>query len=52
MTGHPSHHFSLSPHLRAIHEAEYPRFSDADTPPLQDDVNGNIRDIYKNLDRV
>jgi Xaa-Pro dipeptidase len=30
MTGQPSHHFSLPPHLRAIHEAEYPRFSDAE----------------------
>src|ERR1700753_3215211 len=30
MTGHPAADFSLPPRLRAIHEAEYPRFSDAE----------------------
>jgi len=38
--------------LARIQASGHPRFSDADTPPLQDDVNGNIRDIFKNLDRV
>jgi glyoxylase-like metal-dependent hydrolase (beta-lactamase superfamily II) len=38
--------------LTRIQAAGQPHFSDADTPPLQDDVNGNIRDIFKNLDRV
>jgi glyoxylase-like metal-dependent hydrolase (beta-lactamase superfamily II) len=38
--------------LARIQAGGHPRFSDADAPPLQDDVNGNIRDIYKNLDRV
>jgi glyoxylase-like metal-dependent hydrolase (beta-lactamase superfamily II) len=38
--------------LARIQAGGHPRFSDADTPPLQDDVNGNIRDIFKNLDRV
>ncbi len=31
--------------------ADNPYFSVADTHPLQEDVNGNIRDIVKNLDR-
>jgi Xaa-Pro dipeptidase len=30
MAGHPNHNFSLPPKLRAIHEADYPRFSDAE----------------------
>jgi cyclase len=38
--------------LARIQAGGHPRFGDADTPPLQDDVNGNIRDIFKNLDRV
>jgi cyclase len=38
--------------LTRIQAGGHPHFSDADTPPLQDDVNGNIRDIFKNLDRV
>jgi hypothetical protein len=38
--------------LARIQASGHPHFSDADTPPLQDDVNGNIRDIFKNLDRV
>jgi len=38
--------------LARIQASGHTRFSDADTPPLQDDVNGNIRDIFKNLDRV
>ena len=38
--------------LARIQASGQPRFSDAGTPPLQDDVNGNIRDIFKNLDRV
>jgi glyoxylase-like metal-dependent hydrolase (beta-lactamase superfamily II) len=37
--------------LARIQAGGHPHFSDADTPPLQDDVNGNIRDIFKNLDR-
>jgi len=38
--------------LSRIQAEGHPRFSDADISPLQDDVNGNIRDIFKNLDRV
>jgi glyoxylase-like metal-dependent hydrolase (beta-lactamase superfamily II) len=38
--------------LARIQAGGHPHFSDSDTPPLQDDVNGNIRDIFKNLDRV
>jgi glyoxylase-like metal-dependent hydrolase (beta-lactamase superfamily II) len=38
--------------LARIQAGGHPHFSDADTTPLQDDVNGNIRDIFKNLDRV
>ncbi len=38
--------------LARIQAGGHPRFDDADTTPLQDDVNGNIRDIFKNLDRV
>src|SRR5580704_18054293 len=30
MAGHPNHNFSLPPKLRAIHEADSPRFSDAE----------------------
>jgi cyclase len=38
--------------LARIQAGGHPHFSDADTAPLQDDVNGNIRDIFKNLDRA
>jgi cyclase len=38
--------------LARIQAAGHPHFSDTDTPPLQDDVNGNIRDIFKNLDKA
>lgn len=38
--------------LTRIQAGGHPHFTDTDTPPLQDDVNGNIRDIFKNLDRV
>jgi glyoxylase-like metal-dependent hydrolase (beta-lactamase superfamily II) len=38
--------------LARIQAAGHPHFIDADVPPLQDDVNGNIRDIFKNLDRA
>jgi glyoxylase-like metal-dependent hydrolase (beta-lactamase superfamily II) len=38
--------------LARIQAGGHPHFNDADTPPLQDDVDGNIRDIFKNLDRV
>ena len=38
--------------LTRIQAEGHPHFSDADNSPLQNDVNGNIRDIFKNLDRV
>ena len=38
--------------LTRIQSQGHPRFSPADDTPLQHDINGNIRDIYKNLDRV
>ena len=38
--------------LTRIQAEGHPHFSDADTSPLQNDVNGNIRDIFKNLDRA
>ena len=38
--------------LTRVQAGGHPRFSDADNSPLQNDVNGNIRDIFKNLDRV
>jgi glyoxylase-like metal-dependent hydrolase (beta-lactamase superfamily II) len=38
--------------LTRIQGEGHPRFSDADDSPLQNDVNGNIRDIVKNLDRA
>jgi glyoxylase-like metal-dependent hydrolase (beta-lactamase superfamily II) len=38
--------------LARIQAEGHPRFSAADDTPLQQDVNGNIRDIYKNLDRA
>jgi cyclase len=38
--------------LTRIQAEGHPRFSNADDSPLQHDVNGNIRDIVKNLDRV
>ncbi len=38
--------------LTRIQSQGHPRFSSADDTPLQQDINGNIRDIYKNLDRV
>ena len=37
--------------LTRIQAQGRPRFSAADDSPLQQDVNGNIRDIFKNLDR-
>ncbi len=37
--------------LVRIQSQGHPRFSSADDTPLQDDINGNIRDILKNLDR-
>lgn len=37
--------------LTRIQAEGHPHFSDADISPLQNDVNGNIRDIFKNLDR-
>ena len=37
--------------LTRIQAEGHPHFSDADDSPLQNDVNGNIRDIFKNLDR-
>jgi glyoxylase-like metal-dependent hydrolase (beta-lactamase superfamily II) len=38
--------------LTRIQAEGHPHLSDADNSPLQNDVNGNIRDIFKNLDRV
>ena len=38
--------------LTRIQAEGHPRFSNADDSPLQNDVNGNIRDIFKNLDRA
>jgi glyoxylase-like metal-dependent hydrolase (beta-lactamase superfamily II) len=38
--------------LKRIQAEGHPRFSNADDSPLQNDVNGNIRDIFKNLDRA
>ena len=38
--------------LTRIQAEGHSRFSEADDTPLQQDINGNIRDIYKNLDRV
>ena len=38
--------------LTRIQSEGHPRFSGADDTPLQQDINGNIRDIYKNLDRA
>jgi len=38
--------------LRRIQSEGHPRFSEVDDSPLQQDVNGNIRDIYKNIDRA
>ena len=38
--------------LKRIQGEGHPRFSNADDSPLQNDVNGNIRDIFKNLDRA
>jgi glyoxylase-like metal-dependent hydrolase (beta-lactamase superfamily II) len=38
--------------LTRIQAEGHPHFVDADVPPLQQDVNGNIRDIFKNLDRT
>jgi len=38
--------------LRRIQSEGHPRFSAVDDSPLQQDVNGNIRDIYKNIDRA
>jgi cyclase len=37
--------------LARVQAEGHPHFSAADISPLQDDVNGNIRDIFKNLDR-
>ena len=38
--------------LVRIQSQGHPRFSEADDTPLQDDINGNIRDILKNLNRT
>jgi glyoxylase-like metal-dependent hydrolase (beta-lactamase superfamily II) len=38
--------------LTRIQAEGHPHFSDTDNSPLQNDVNGNIRDIFKNLDHV
>lgn len=38
--------------LARIQSQGHPRFSPADDSPLQQDINGNIRDIYQNLDRT
>jgi len=38
--------------LTRIQAEGHPHFSDADNSPLQNDVNGNIRDIFKNLGRA
>ena len=38
--------------LARIQAEGHPRFSAADDTPLQQDINGNIRDIYRNLDRA
>ena len=38
--------------LVRIQREGHPRFSEADDTPLQQDINGNIRDIYRNLDRA
>jgi cyclase len=38
--------------LARIQSQGHPRFSDADDTPLQEDINGNIRDILKNLNRA
>lgn len=38
--------------LTRIQSEGHPRFSAEDDSPLQQDINGNIRDIYKNLDRA
>jgi len=37
--------------LSRIQKEGHPWFSSADDTPLQHDIDGNIRDIYKNLDR-
>ncbi len=37
--------------LTRVQAAGHPHFSDADLSPLQIDVNGNIGDIFRNLDR-
>ena len=38
--------------LTRIQAEGHPHFSDADVSPLQNDINGNIRDILKNLNRI
>ncbi|KAA6461755.1 MBL fold metallo-hydrolase [Acidobacteria bacterium AB60] len=38
--------------LTRIQSEGHPRFSSADDSPLQNDINGNIRDIYNNLNRA
>jgi glyoxylase-like metal-dependent hydrolase (beta-lactamase superfamily II) len=38
--------------LARVQSEGHPRFSAADDSPLQQDIDGNIRDIYKNLDRA
>jgi len=38
--------------LTRIQSEGHPHFSEADDTPLQQDINGNIRDIYKNLDHA
>jgi cyclase len=37
--------------LARIQSEGHPRFSEADDTPLQQDINGNIQDIFRNLDR-
>jgi cyclase len=38
--------------LTRIQSQGHPRFSEADDTPLQQDINGNIRDVFKNLERA
>ncbi len=38
--------------LARIQSEGHPRFSDADDTPLQQDINSNIRDIYRNLEKA
>ena len=38
--------------LTRIQSQGHPRFSEADDTPLQQDINGNIRDVFNNLERA